>query len=145
MPNLFTRGIKSCAAQIKGCLPPRKGLHVGKLSRIVIIQDYEDQKKQYHNLEKDYVVQGSHPRFLILRPTLPKPLIATRAIIHKLLSCYRFESADGPQGGNTREISAFKKLQRSSSAGRDVAQFFCQPGLLQCSNRIPASGDAESL
>jgi hypothetical protein len=58
MPNLFTRGIKSCAVQIKGCLPPRKGLHVGKLSRIAIIQDYEDQKKQYHNLEKDYVVHG---------------------------------------------------------------------------------------
>jgi hypothetical protein len=32
--------------------------HVWKLSRVVIIQDYEDQKKQYHNLEKDYVVHG---------------------------------------------------------------------------------------
>ena len=67
--------------QIKGCLPPRKGLHVRKLSRVAIIQDYDDQKKQYHNLEKDYVVQGSHTRFLILRPTLPKPLIATRAVM----------------------------------------------------------------
>ena len=79
--------------QIKGCLQPRKGLLLEELSRVGIIQDYDDKKKQYHNLEKDYVVQGSHPRFLILRPTLPKPLIATRAIIHKLLSCYRFESA----------------------------------------------------
>jgi hypothetical protein len=51
--------------QLKGCLPPRKGLHVGKLSRVVIIQDYEDQKKQYHNVEKDYVVHGSTVDFLL--------------------------------------------------------------------------------
>jgi hypothetical protein len=49
-----------------------------ELSRVGIIQDYEDKKKQYHNLEKDYVVHGEHGRFLISRPTLPKPLIATR-------------------------------------------------------------------
>ena len=67
MSNLFMRVVKSCAVQIKGCLPPRKGLHVGKLSIVVIIQDYEDQKKQYHNLEKDYVVHGEHGRFLIPR------------------------------------------------------------------------------
>jgi hypothetical protein len=32
-----------------------------------IIQDYDDKKKQYHNLEKDYVVHGEHGRFLISR------------------------------------------------------------------------------
>ena len=33
------------------------------LSRIAFIQDYDDQKKQYHNLEKDYVVHGK-PRLI---------------------------------------------------------------------------------
>ena len=31
---------------------------LGSSQEVVIIQDYEDQKKQYHNLEKDYVVHG---------------------------------------------------------------------------------------
>jgi hypothetical protein len=37
-------------------------------SRVGIIQDYDDKKKQYHNLEKDYVVHGERGRFLISRP-----------------------------------------------------------------------------
>jgi hypothetical protein len=99
MPNLFTRGVKNCAVQIKGYLPARKGLLLEELSRVGIIQDYEDKKKQYHNLEKDYVVQGSHPRFLILRPTLPKPLIATRAVMitSSFAMCLHLPAREGRQ------------------------------------------------
>jgi hypothetical protein len=55
------------SVQIKGCLQARKGLLLDELSRVGIIQDYEDKKKQYHNVEKDYVVHGEHGRFLIPR------------------------------------------------------------------------------
>ena len=99
MSNLFTRGGYELCVPIKGCLPPRKGLLLEELSRVGIIQDYDDKKKQYHNLEKDYVVQGNHPRFLILRPTLPKPLIATRAIIISsfLAMCLNLPAREGRQ------------------------------------------------
>jgi len=39
-----------------------------QISRVVIIQDYDDKKKQYHNLEKGYLVHGEPARFLISRP-----------------------------------------------------------------------------
>jgi|SRR5215467_2491079 hypothetical protein len=39
-----------------------------QISRVIIIQDYDDKKKHYHNLEKGYLVHGEHARFLISRP-----------------------------------------------------------------------------
>jgi hypothetical protein len=37
-------------------------------SRVGIIQDYDDKKKQYHNLEEDYVVQATTLDFLFCGP-----------------------------------------------------------------------------